>query len=132
VLDVDEPQREDFLELISKRFAEQHESRYGHANLGAPIEFVTLRTIALGDLGQAETERIAARAGEEFPHETRTAVFDRTERSTVLVRRDDLRPGHHFDGPAIVLESTATTVVPPGHQVTVDEIGSLVIRSKEQ
>jgi N-methylhydantoinase A len=132
VLDADEPLREDFLEVISKRFAEQHESRYGHANLGAPVEFVTLRTTAFGDLGRADTERIEAKATEDFPREVRSVVFDRAERDTLLVRRDDLVPGHTFDGPAIVLEGTATTVVPPGHQVTADEIGSLVVRSKEQ
>jgi N-methylhydantoinase A len=132
VLDADEPLREDFLDVISKRFAEQHESRYGHANLGAPVEFVTLRTTAFGDLGRADTERIEAKAAEDFPREVRSVVFDRAEQDTLLVRRDDLVPGHTFDGPAIVLEGTATTVVPPGHQVTADEIGSLVVRSKEQ
>ncbi|MFZ3566774.1 hydantoinase/oxoprolinase family protein [Streptomyces sp. BH097] len=128
----DEPLREDFLDVIARRFAAQHESRYGHANLGAPIEFVTLRTTAFGDLGRAETERIAPAAQPEFAHQVRGVVFDRTEQETLFVRRDDLLPGHTFAGPAIVVESTATTVVPPGHQVTADETGSLVVRSKEQ
>ena len=38
---------------------------------------------------------------------------------------------HTFDGPAVVLEDTATTVVPPGHEVSVDDIGSLIIRGKD-
>ncbi|MFF3494623.1 hydantoinase/oxoprolinase family protein [Streptomyces sp. NPDC002795] len=128
----DEPLREDFLEVIAQRFGAQHESRYGHANLGAPIEFVTLRTTAFGDLGRAETERIAPAPQQEFAHQVRGVVFDRTEQETLFVRRDDLLPGHTFAGPAIVVESTATTVVPPGHQVTADETGSLVVCSKEQ
>jgi N-methylhydantoinase A len=31
----------------------------------------------------------------------------------------------------VVLEDTATTVVPPGYAVTVDEIGSLIIRERD-
>ena len=48
-----------------------------------------------------------------------------------MVRRDDLYVGHTFNGPAIVLEDTATTVVPPDHTVGVDGIGSLIIRRKD-
>ena len=32
---------------------------------------------------------------------------------------------------AVVIEDTATTVVPPGYAVSVDDIGSLVIRRKD-
>jgi N-methylhydantoinase A len=47
------------------------------------------------------------------------------------VRRDELAAGHAFEGPAIIVEQTATTVVPPGFNVTVDEFGSLVIRTED-
>ena len=40
----------------------------------------------------------------------------------------DLLVGHAFSGPAVIVEATATTVVPPDHTVSVDEVGSLVIR----
>ncbi|RKT54609.1 hydantoinase/oxoprolinase family protein [Saccharothrix australiensis] len=127
----DEPAREDFVEVVAKRFAQLHEARYGHANPGAPIEFVTLRTTAFGDLGRAEAERLAAGAG-EFPHRVAPVVFGGEPRDTVVVRRDDLAHGHAFDGPAIVVESTATTVVPPGFTVSIDAIGSLVVRDEEK
>lgn len=45
--------------------------------------------------------------------------------------QDDLAAGHKFEGPAIIVEQTATTVVPPGFDVTVDEFGSLVIRTQD-
>jgi N-methylhydantoinase A len=130
VTDADEPRREDFVEIIAKRFAQLHESRYGHANLGAPIEFVTLRTTAFGELGRAETERVADASTPDFEHQIREVVFGRERHRAPLVRRDALARGHCFDGPAIVVESTATTVVPPGYAVSVDAIGSLVIRDK--
>lgn len=129
LLDSDEPKRPDFVEIVAKRFAQQHESRYGHSNLGAPIEFVTVRTTAFGDLERGDLERLAPAAGMEFPHQAVEAVFDGERRRTLLVRREELAVGHAFAGPAIVVEGTATTVVPPGFTVSVDSVGSLVVRA---
>jgi len=42
-----------FLEEMIRRFNEAHDFRYGHSNPGAPVEFVALRSAALGDLGHA-------------------------------------------------------------------------------
>jgi len=129
LLDADEPLLPDFVDNIAKRFAQQHESRYGHANLGAPIEFVTVRTTAFGDLERGAVERVEPASGTEFPHQVCEAVFDGERRRTLLVRRDELVMGHAFAGPAIVVEETATTVVPPGFSVSVDSVGSLVVRA---
>lgn len=131
LIDAEEPAAPEFPATVAQRFAELHESRYGHANLGAPIEFVTLRTTAFGDLGQPDVQKWPAAESPDFPHVTRTVVFDGQPRDTKLVRRDDLYVGHTFDGPAVVLEDTATTVIPPDHAVTVDDIGSLIIRGKD-
>lgn len=132
LLDADEPTRPDFLKTVAQRFAELHQARYGHANLGAPIEFVTLRTAAFGDLGQPEPQKWPPAQTEDFPHELRSVVFDGEPCQTILVRRDDLFVGHTFAGPAVVVEDTATTVVPPGYAVTVDDIGSLIVRELAQ
>jgi N-methylhydantoinase A len=128
----DEPSEKDFIDTVGRRFADLHKTRYGHANLGAPIEFVTLRTAAFGDLGRPEPQKWPAAEKAEFPHDIRSVVFDGEGRDSVVVRRDDLFVGHTFDGPAVVVEDTATTVVPPGYTVRVDDIGSLVIRGKEE
>jgi N-methylhydantoinase A len=130
--DAAEPAAPDFLTVIAERFAEMHKNRYGHANLGAPIEFVTLRTTAFGDLGRPEPQKWPAAQSPDFPHEVRQVVFGGEERDTVVVRRDDLFAGHRFAGPAVIVEDTATTVVPPGSEISVDDIGALIIRTKEQ
>jgi N-methylhydantoinase A len=41
------------------------------------------------------------------------------------VWRRDLRAGHRLDGPALVLEYSATTWVPPGWILDVDRWGTL-------
>jgi N-methylhydantoinase A len=126
----DEPESPDFVANLARRFSAMYHERYGHSNLGAPIEIVTLRTQAVGDLGRLEAPSYVTAQGPEFKHEIRQVVFDHVEHSTTVVRRDDLGAGHTFEGPAIIVEQTATTVVPPGFNVKVDEFGSLVIRTE--
>jgi N-methylhydantoinase A len=132
VTDAAEPERENFLEIIAQRFADQHASRYGHANLGAPIEFVALRTTAFGDLGRAEPQQLDGKVSDAFAHEIRPVVFGGKQHETMIIRRDELKAGHRFDQPAVIVEGTATTVVPPGYTVEVDDLGSLIIRVQEK
>ena len=127
----DEPESPDFVANLAVRFSAMYHERYGHSNLGAPIEIVTLRTQAVGDLGRLEAPSYVTAKGPEFKHEIRQVVFDHVEHDTIVVRRDDLGAGHTFEGPAIIVEQTATTVVPPGFNVKVDKFGSLVIRSED-
>jgi N-methylhydantoinase A len=131
LIDAEEPSRSGFLTTLAERFAALHEARYGHANPGAPIELVTLRTAAIGQVARPAPQPWPAAASSEFPHQFRTVVFDGEPHESIVVRRDDLYAGHTFDGPAIVVEDTATTVVPPDHTVGVDDIGSLLIRRKD-
>lgn len=128
LLSADEPASEGFLETLATRFAALYQDRYGHSNLGAPIEIVTLRSEAVGDLGRLEAPQLESATSDTFKHEIRKVTFDREESDAIVVRRSDLAVGHSFEGPAIIVEETATTVVPPDFSVTVDEFGSLVIR----
>jgi N-methylhydantoinase A len=122
------PQAPGFVEEMARRFNEAHDFRYGHSNPGAPIEFVAVRAAALGDLGHADPEAVAAGEGPPTGR-VRKVIFDREEWPTTVVDRGDLRAGAVLDGPAIVEEGTATTVVPPGCSVSIDRFGSLIVRT---
>lgn len=127
----EEPLAEDFSSRLAERFAKQYKNRYGHANLGAPIEIVTLRTRVTGVIDSAEERPTVTARENTFPYHTRSVVFDREIRDTMIVDREDLLAEHSFDGPAIVVEDTATTVVPPDFSVRVDESGALIVRNLE-
>ncbi|MFI5422097.1 MAG: hydantoinase/oxoprolinase family protein, partial [Nitrososphaerales archaeon] len=45
-----------------------------------------------------------------------------------IVRRSDLSEGDAIDGPAIVDEGVARTIVHSGQKLRVDEFGNLIIR----
>ena len=58
----------------------------------------------------------------------RDAVFRGERHKTAVLLRDRLREGFRFDGPAIVEEQSATTVMPPGWTLTVDSKGNLLLQ----
>jgi N-methylhydantoinase A len=131
LLGAGEPREAAFDEAVAARFDEAHEQRFGHANPGAPIEFVAVRSTGLGDLGRAQPQRFESRPG-EYAYEERPIVFARRERPARVARRDDLAPGSIVEGPAVIVEATATTVVPPGSTLEVDAFGTLVIEIGEE
>ncbi|MFD0078695.1 hydantoinase/oxoprolinase family protein [Streptomyces sp. NPDC127166] len=127
--DADEPLREGFLGRAAARFAALHERRYGHATPEAPVEFVTLRTTGLGALPETEPTPYAPQSGTDpWAGRTKPVVFDGTAHETPVLRRERLAAGEQFAGPAVIVEATSTTVVPPDATVAVDPNGFLVIK----
>jgi N-methylhydantoinase A len=112
-------------------FHAAHATRYGYARTDAPVEVVTARLSAVAAhtppllpraaLGPADPS--AARLG------TRPVWFAGGVHETHLYERDRLRPGHRFDGPAVVYQYDTTTLVPPGWSAWVDEGGNLILES---
>jgi N-methylhydantoinase A len=46
---------------------------------------------------------------------------------TTIPSREDLRPGQHYPGPAIITEYSATTVIPPGKRFRIDRANNLIV-----
>jgi N-methylhydantoinase A len=128
---LDAPRADGFVEEMTRRFDEAHEFRYGHSNPGAPVEFVAVRAAALGDLGHALPEQLDAGPPPDDAR-TRDVVFDGRPTPAAIHDRADLASGVSFDGPAIVEEGTATTVVPPGCTVSIDRYGLLLVRTGKE
>jgi N-methylhydantoinase A len=122
-----EPALDGFDDAIAHRFDEMYETRFGHANPGAPIEFVAVRSTGLGDLGRMEPKHLDAAGDASYAFDERPVVFGRQEQTARVARRSDLPPGGVVTGPAVVVEETATTVVPPGSTARVDGFGTLVL-----
>ncbi|MCB0965082.1 MAG: hypothetical protein KDA98_17530, partial [Acidimicrobiales bacterium] len=127
-----EPLEDTFDEAITGRFHAAHHTRFGHSNPGAPVEFVVVRSMALGDLGRIEPAPLPEAEAPTYASTTAEVIFGRTALPTPMVQRDDLPVGAVIAGPAIVSEPTATTVVPPGATLRVDPFGSLVIAAGKE
>jgi N-methylhydantoinase A len=132
LLGASEPTSNGFEEAIGKRFDVAHNTRFGHANPGAPTELVAVRATGLGDLRRALAERFTAQHDGDQRFVARSIVFGRSEQEAQVTHRDGLQPGGVLEGPAVIIEATATTVVPPGCTARVDEFGTLVIEVGEE
>jgi N-methylhydantoinase A len=44
-----------------------------------------------------------------------------------ILRRDELPSGTSASGPLVMEEDTATTVVPPGWEIRVDDLGNVIV-----
>ena len=117
-------------DVVWQRFAALYREKYGYFYDDVPAEIVNLRV--LGELVGGELEL------EPLPVEREAAVVaagtrpawsarERGMRSFSVFDRERLRPGMAFEGPAIVEEASATTIVDEGATVEVDAYGSLVI-----
>ncbi|MFG1947008.1 hydantoinase/oxoprolinase family protein [Nonomuraea sp. NPDC048826] len=122
--DAREPAEPGFVETVAARYADAHTSRYGHATPEAPVEFVMLRTTGLGSFPR--TTAPAPPVREPGPATVREVIFDGVAHATPVLRRDGLDGA--FAGPAVVVEDTATTVIPPGCLATADPRGFLVLK----
>ena len=125
-LPVDWPSDDSYASLEAA-FHEAHRVRFGYADTGAPVEVVTARLAAavpgLRPNLVAETPHDRLRRNSE----TREVWFDAGPERTAVFDRESLAPGDRFDGPALVTQMDATTLVPPGWSARVDGFRNLMV-----
>ncbi len=119
------------IETIDANFHDAYKVRYGHSTPGAPIEFVNLRLAAFGRLPSEVMGYQAKENTGDAVIGKRQVVFDGQELETAILDRDAMPIGAEYDGPLIIEELSATTVVPPGYTVTVDTFGNVIITGQD-
>lgn len=111
-------------------FHTAHESRYGYARSDAPLEAVTVRARLSAPGPKLSAQKIEA-ARSDPPLESCEVIHAGKHHPATRVWRADLRAGHRIDGPAIILEYSATTWVPAGWTALVDDWGCLHLNRTE-
>jgi len=118
------------LEEINKSFHETYEKQYGHSTPEGPCEFINLRLIAIG---QIEKSGSIKSAGEDrgIVESKREVIFNQQPRQTDVFNRQKIETNKKFNGPAIIEESTATTIIPPNYNIVKDDFGNIIITKEE-
>jgi len=118
------------LEDINKSFHETYEKQYGHSTPEGPCEFINLRLIAMG---QIEKSGSIKSAGEDttIVESKREVVFNQKPHQTNVLNRQKIETNKKFSGPAIIEESTATTIIPPNYNIVKDDFGNIIITKEE-
>jgi N-methylhydantoinase A len=116
---------------IKRLFDDAHQLRYSHSAPDESADVVSLRVSAIGALTKPRLPEIAQ--GTSMPADsvgkgTRRVVFDQYgELDSSVYERAGLLAGNTIQGPAVIEEAAATTVVEPGDSVTVNRFGHLVM-----
>jgi N-methylhydantoinase A len=113
---------------IADRFHALHEQLYTF-RLSSPVEFVNFRLTGLGTVRKPELARVASGGdASEAVKGTRAVDFDESGRhDATLYERSLLGAGAVVEGPAVVEEPAASTVVFPGQAARVDRHGLIVV-----
>jgi N-methylhydantoinase A len=115
------------LAAVEDAFHRQHLGAYGHANRDAAIELVNARLAGYGVVPKpaAAPYRSETRLLAEALVERRPAWFGGVALEVPVWERDRLPEQGRLEGPAIIEEFGATTVVLPGWRGSMDEQGNL-------
>ncbi len=108
-------------------FHAAHERNFGHCDLTAPVEVVSLRVAAHRPSPPLPTPRTQTRDHLAQPEKTIDIRLSGTWRGAELHRRAALRPGGKLCGPAVITQADCTILVPAGWDAVTDELGNLVM-----
>jgi N-methylhydantoinase A len=111
-------------------FHREHAKAYGYAYPDRPLEIVNLRLRLVistpKSRGRMRKSGTASQSWEALI-KTKPVWFDSKPRPTGIYDRQLLAAGAVLHGPAVIVEYSATTVIPPGWECRMDEYQNLVL-----
>lgn len=113
---------------MTRQFHALHERQFGHSDPSRTVQLVTIRLRLIGpnpDLVIPTIPQV-----DTAPVQSRIVLAD-GETDATIVHRGQLTDAR-IDGPAVILDISATTLVPSGWYAAVDEHHNLVVQRTEQ
>ena len=120
----------DVVAAFERRYAQQ----YGFLMPGKAlvIEAIAVEAAGRSEAASDRTPSFAPRGGSLNRIATQRVYTAGSHREAAVYAREDLRPGDTIDGPAIVKETNATTVVEPGWRASLTPRDDLVLERVEE
>ncbi|HEU4367165.1 MAG TPA: hydantoinase/oxoprolinase family protein, partial [Methylomirabilota bacterium] len=122
------------LEPLRRRFLEEHERVYGFAAEDEPVQIVNARLVARGLAEPPALARLPRGPSDPGRAQVdRRPVYVDDARGFVpcpVYARARLLAGQRLAGPALVEQFDATTLLLPGQEALVDDLGFLVVRER--
>ena len=120
--------------IVLGNFHKEHRQVYGHAFEDQDVELITLRVVArvpeepvvwptLGSSADADPKNA-------WLYARRTIFDDGTTHETPRFARTKLLAGHVIDGPAIVVQTESTPLIPRGWVGNIHQSGNLHVRER--
>ncbi|MCK4899177.1 MAG: hypothetical protein KAS38_10385, partial [Anaerolineales bacterium] len=118
------------IRTIQTQFHEAHMAEYGHSTPGETIQVVYMRLRAVKPLPKPDLNPLGDDTGgtvSAASDESRSVWFPGGQMQGQVYQRDDLKAGYTLNGPAIIQENEATTLVERQWCLRVDQFGNLII-----
>ncbi len=126
VLTIPVPEGPIDMNAVRNSFDAAYERQYGHSSPENRVEMANIRVAALGRLERPAAAPPAQESAR--PARERNVIFSGQPLNTPILDRNGLEVGQTVEGPAIIEESTATTLVPPGWRAAVIDGGHLSMK----
>jgi len=117
---------------VASAFHLAHHARYGYAQEKNIVEIVSARVRSIGVVEKSKARRSRVSGGTSFtkPHGFADSYFARKRIRAAVYRREELLAGVHLRVPCIVIEYSATTLIPEGVKVGIDGHRNLIVQVK--
>jgi N-methylhydantoinase A len=118
----------DSSESLAERFHEAHRERYGYAQGSSEVEIVSARLRSLGLVEPLPDQKLTkGQRKTAKPDYTITTYLSGKRLQVGVYRREELKPRAKLRTPCIVIEYSATTLIPGEATAVLDEAGNLII-----
>jgi 5-oxoprolinase (ATP-hydrolysing) len=114
---------------VTAEFERRYRQQYGFLMPGKPLIIEAIAVEAVGKAQDAQDERpvFAPRTGSLAALRTNRFYANGAWHDAAVYAREDLRPGDAIDGPAVVREPNATTVIEHGWRAILSALDHLVL-----
>jgi 5-oxoprolinase (ATP-hydrolysing) len=120
---IEEPEQGDF----AARFEETCLREYGFVLENRAVLVDDIRVRSVGQAGRMERPRIARAVDQPRQEAVLPVYFDQGRQDTPLYTMDDLLAGHEINGPALLIQDTATILIEPDCAAQITEHGDAEI-----
>jgi N-methylhydantoinase A len=119
---------------IAVAFHRAHQTRYGYAQAENAVEIVSARVRSSGIVNSIKMprRRIAGSRTIQKPHESVEIYSKRKRIRAAVYQRDRMTAGSRLRTPCIMIEYSATTLVPADVCAELDEFENLIIDLRKQ
>jgi N-methylhydantoinase A len=113
------------------QFHRLHEQRYGYSDPERRVEIVNARVRMIASTEPLQSERKDPRKGDgkQAIIKDKPIYYENQGLEAAVYDRSRLNAGDRFQGPAVIVEYSATSFVPPGSTAAVDEYMNIIIDS---
>jgi N-methylhydantoinase A len=118
------------LEGMRDLFFDIHKRSYGYFNENDPVEVINIRLIARAKYNRPGEVMVESADRTRTRPAKRNVYFNGDEPvESAVYLRSDLKEGDNLEGPAVIEQLDATTVVFPGYQARVDGALNIIIEA---